>query len=67
MDKRQHSYEGTPFKEFMTAIGTIAETALVFYRSALEAGGTQEEAMRLTQALISAALFSGGKKENPND
>lgn len=56
MDKKQ-------LKEFMTAIGTIAETALVFYRSTLEAGGTQDEAMRLTQALIAAAIFSGGKVE----
>lgn len=60
MDKKQ-------LKEFMTAIGTIAETALVFYRSTLEAGGTQDEAMRLTQALIAAAIFSGGKKENLDD
>lgn len=58
MDKNQ-------LKEFMNAIGMIGETALIFYRSVVEAGGSQEEAMRLTQALISATLFGGGKKDTP--
>lgn len=50
MDKNQ-------LKEFMNAIGAVAETTLIFYRSIIKAGGTQEEAMRLTQALISATIF----------
>lgn len=58
MDKKQ-------LQEFMTAIGTVAETALIFYRSVLEAGGTPEEAMRLTQALIASLIFGGGKKDTP--
>lgn len=58
MDKNQ-------LKEFMNAIGMIGETALIFYRSVVEAGGSQEEAMRLTQALIAATLFGGGKKDTP--
>ncbi len=60
MDKNQ-------LKEFMNAIGMIGETTLIFYRSIIEAGGTQEEAMRLTQALIAATLFGGGKKDTPNN
>lgn len=59
MDKNQ-------LKEFMNAIGMIGETALIFYRSVIEAGGSQEEAMRLTQALIAATLFGGGKGGQEN-
>ena len=50
MDKNQ-------LKEFMNAIGAVAETTLIFYRSIIKAGGTQEEATRLTQALIAATIF----------
>ena len=50
MDKNQ-------LKEFMNAIGAVAETTLIFYRSIIKAGGTQEEATRLTQTLISATIF----------
>lgn len=49
----------------MNAIGAVAETTLIFYRSIIEAGGTQEEAMRLTQALIAATLFGGNKNSTP--
>lgn len=52
-------------KEFMNAIGTVAETTLIFYRSIIEAGGTQEEAMRLTQAFIAATIF--GNKGGPEN
>lgn len=48
-------------KEFINALGTIAEMTLIFYRDVIKAGGTQEEAMRVTQAFISASIF-GGKK-----
>lgn len=67
MDKNQ-------LKEFMNAIGAVAETTLIFYRSIIKAGGTQEEATRLTQALISATIFgsktdqeSGGGVTNEHD
>lgn len=56
MDKNQ-------LKEFINAIGMISETALLFYRSVLEAHATQEEAMRLTQAFIAAILY-GNKNNN---
>lgn len=58
MDKNQ-------LKEFMNAIGAVAETTLIFYRSIIKAGGTQEEATRLTQALISATIF-GSKTDQEN-
>lgn len=58
MDKKK-------FKEFMEALGAIAETSLIFYRNVLNAGGTQEEAMRLTQAFFAGVLF-GGKSGQEN-
>ena len=50
-------------QEFISAIGSIAETALLFYRSTLAAKATPEEAMRLTQAFI-AAIFYGNKNSS---
>ena len=50
MDKKQ-------LQEFISAIGSIAETALLFYRSTLAAKATPEEAMRLTQAFIAAIFY----------
>lgn len=52
--------------ELINAVGTIAETALIFYRSTLQAGATQEEAVRLAQAFI-AGVFFGGTKKNPQE
>lgn len=56
MDERQ-------LKEFFTAIGTLAEMSLLFYRSSVAAKATPEEAMRITQAFIAVAL-NGGKSDN---
>lgn len=50
-------------KEFIKAVGTLAETALLFYRSTIAAQATPEEAMRLTQAFIAASLY-GNKNGN---
>ena len=50
MDKKQ-------LQKFIGAIGSIAETALLFYRSTLAAKATPEEAMRLTQAFIAAIIY----------
>lgn len=50
-------------KEFFTAIGTLVEMSLLFYRSTMAAKATPEEAMRITQAFIAATL-NGGKNEN---
>lgn len=49
----------------MEALGAMAETSLIFYRNVLDAGGTQEEAMRLTQAFFAGVLF-GGKSGQEN-
>jgi hypothetical protein len=51
-------------KEFFTAIGTLAEMALLFYRSSIAAKATPEEAFRITQAFIAVALSGGSKSEN---
>lgn len=51
--------------EFITAIGAIAETTLIFYRNALQAGATEEEALRLTQAFV-AAFTLGNKNSQEN-
>lgn len=68
MSKNQHNgKEGIPFKEFMTAVGAIAEMALMFYRAVINAGATTEEAMRLLQAFITASLFGGGRNEKKDD
>ena len=39
-----------------------AEMALIFYRAAIGAGATPEEAMKLIQAYIGAVLFNQNKK-----
>ena len=56
MDKKQ-------LQKFIGAIGSIAETALLFYRSTLAAKATPEEAMRLTQAFI-PAIFVRNKNSS---
>lgn len=56
MDQKQ-------LKDFINAVGTVAETALLFYRSVLAAKATPEEAMRLTQAFLAAALY-GNRNNN---
>ena len=45
----------------VNAIGTTAETSLVFYRAAKGAGATDGEATRLTQAYIAAMAFGKGQ------
>lgn len=52
-------------QEFVNTLGAIAEMTLIFYRDVIKAGGTQEEAMRLTQAFVSAFIF-GGKRDREN-
>ena len=54
----------TQLQEFINALGMIAETALVFYRSVLGAKATQEAAIRLTQAFIAATLYGNNKNDN---
>ena len=44
----------------INAIGTVAESSLVFYRAAIGAGATEGEATRLLQAYIAAMPFGKG-------
>ena len=47
---------------FIQAIGATAEMALVFYRNVMAAGASTDEATRLTQAFLAAALFGNNGK-----
>lgn len=47
-------------KELLNAIGALAEMSLNFYRAALNAGATREEAFVLLQSFI-AAYIHGNK------
>ena len=46
----------------INAIGTTAETSLLFYRAAKGAGATEGEATRLLQAYIAAMSFGKGQQ-----
>ena len=46
----------------INAIGTVAESSLVFYRAAIGAGATEGEATRLLQAYIAAMSFGKGQQ-----
>ena len=48
----------------INAIGTTAESSLVLYRAAINAGATTEEATRLLQAYIGAMAFGRGQGQN---
>ncbi len=48
-------------EKMINALGTMAEMALVFYRSAASAGATREEATAITQAYLGAMIFGRGK------
>lgn len=65
MFKEEKSLDKSQLQEFINAIGMIAETALLFYRSTIEAKATPEESMRLTQAFIAATLY--GNKNNGSE
>ena len=48
-------------KELLNAVGVLAEMSLNFYRVAINAGSTREEARVLVQSFISAYIY--GKRE----
>lgn len=54
-------------KELVNAIGVIAETSLLYYRTIVGAGATPEEAVRLTQAYIAALMFGGTGQKKSDD
>lgn len=47
--------------ELLNAIGMTAEMALNFFRAILEAGGTTQEALVLTQAFMAASIYGKPK------
>lgn len=47
----------------INAIGTVAESSLVFYWAAIGAGATEGEATRLLQAYIAAMSFGKGQAQ----
>jgi hypothetical protein len=47
-------------EELKKALGTTAEMALIFMRSALDAGASEKEAADMTRAFIAAVMFSNG-------
>lgn len=49
-------------EQLRNALGATAEMSLIFYRAALGAGATLEEAMKLNQAYIGAILFNQNKQ-----
>lgn len=51
-EKRKLNMEDT-----IKSVGVTAEMGLIFFRATLWAGATMEEAMRMTQAYLSAILF----------
>lgn len=57
----------TSMHAFIEAIGAMSEMTLIFYRNTLNAGATVEEAVRLTQAFISASLFGSGSNQKSTD
>ena len=52
-------------KELLNAVGALAEISLNFYRAAINAGATREEARVLVQSLIAACLH--GKREDGHE
>lgn len=50
-------------RELLNAVGALAEMSLNFYRAALNAGATKEEALVLLQSFISATIH-GNKEES---
>lgn len=52
-------------RKILDAIGALAEMSLNFYRAALNAGATKEEAFVLLQSFISASIH--GNKEDSNE
>ena len=53
-------------KELLNAVGALAEMSLNFYRAALDAGATREEAFVLLQSFIAASIRGnkGGSNED---
>ena len=52
----------TPFDELKQSIGIMAEIGLMYFRTVIAAGGTPDEAERLTRCLMSSMMQYGTDK-----
>lgn len=48
-------------EELRQSVGAMAEMSLIFFRAVLGSGASMEEALRLTQAFVSAQIYGGPK------
>lgn len=49
--------------EVRQSVGAMAEMSLIFFRAAVGSGASMEEALRLTQAFVSAQIYGKPKNE----
>lgn len=54
--------EKDKIEELRQGVGAMAEMSLIFFRAVLGSGASMEEALRLTQAFVSAQIY--GKPQN---
>lgn len=50
-------------EELRQSVGAMAEMSLIFFRAVLGSGASMEEALRLTQAFVSAQIYGRPKNE----
>ena len=50
-------------EELRQGVGAMAEMSLIVFRAVLGAGASMEEALRLTQAFVSAQIYGRPKNE----
>ena len=54
-------------KELLNALGAVAEMSLNFYRAALNAGATKEEAIVLLQSFVYVFIHGNKRAESDED
>lgn len=50
-------------EELRQSVGAMDEMSLIFFRAVLGSGASMEEALRLTQAFVSAQIYGRPKNE----
>lgn len=65
MDQTTDNTNKQKLEEMRQAIGVMAETGIIFFRAALEAGATMEETVKLTQAYMAAVMFGNNGAAAP--
>ena len=51
-----------PLRELQQSIGIMAETGLMYFRNVIAAGGTPDEAERLTRCFLLSMMQYGNNK-----